>query len=581
MGVIQGVCTRCGQVLSSAGRCPSCDPAGVRSGLDARIGTTIGGRYRILQRVGAGGMASVYLARHVLIDRLVAVKTLRPELARDPVQRDRFLREARAVNRIHHPNIVEITDVGETEDGVVYLVMEYVPGESLLDHLAEAPFDSRRMLDIAAQIASALSRAHEMGVIHRDLKPENVLLVPEAGRELVKVLDFGIAKITDAPSLTGSQQLFGTPGYIAPEYVQSAKLDGRADLYSLGVLMYEMVTGVLPFDYEFPGDLLVKHVVEPPIPPSRRNPRVEPAVEELVLRALAKNPDQRFRDAHHFLDELERVRERLGSDDSWGAMGAPSPSDTEPATRVEAADTDVDLVRPGGPDRGSARPSIPRAPRDTLSIARDAAKEGGVDSTLSASYVDGLIGGRRWRRRFEALRDALDDIELEAPLPAEIARERARASGLYESLVRDLERTESIQAELDAMDANARRYRAELGRRADDRARELSTVKGALEAANERRLAELAGSTNDLAADAAVVGLVERIDVVTRELDTLRAELETHAEQHEDARGPLCRASYDAVAGLESVTEGLRDSLARIEAFVEAWWNRREGRRRE
>ena len=161
-----------------------------------------------------------------------------------------------------------------------------------------------------------------MGVVHRDLKPENIVLIPQkSGSPQVKVLDFGIAKIMDAPTLTGSQQIFGTPGYIAPEYIQDARIDGRADLYSLGVILYEAATLALPFDYEYPGDLLVKHVTEPPVPLSARADDIPVPIEELILRCLAKTPDERFRDAHHFLDEVAAVRERIsGGDASWGDL---------------------------------------------------------------------------------------------------------------------------------------------------------------------------------------------------------------------------------------------------------------------
>jgi serine/threonine-protein kinase len=315
------VCPSCSELYpDDAGHCPR-DGSPLRTVLDPLIGKTVGGRFRLIQRLGSGGMSSVYLARHVLIDRLMAIKTLRRDLARDPIQRDRFLREARAVNRINHANIVEISDFGETEDGLVYLVMEYVPGDSLLKVMSEGPFPALRALDIAEQCASALSRAHQMGVIHRDLKPENIIIVQrKERRDYVKLLDFGIAKILDAPSLTGSQQIFGTPGYIAPEYIQSTQIDGRADLYSLGCILYEMVTGALPFDYEYPGDLLVKHVTEQPIKPRKRLPSVEPPVEAFILRCLAKDPELRFRDAFHFNTELRAVRERLGPDESWGGL---------------------------------------------------------------------------------------------------------------------------------------------------------------------------------------------------------------------------------------------------------------------
>ena len=182
--------------------------------------------------------------------------------------------------------------------------------EPLLKLLADGPFIPLRALDIAEQCGNALSRAHQMNVIHRDLKPENILIVQRRDRrDYVKLLDFGIAKILDAPSLTGSQQIFGTPGYIAPEYIQSTDIDGRADIYSMGCILYEMVTGALPFDYEYPGDLLVKHVTEAPVKPSVRHADVHPAMEVFILRCLAKDPDERFRDAFHFNAELRAVAE--------------------------------------------------------------------------------------------------------------------------------------------------------------------------------------------------------------------------------------------------------------------------------
>lgn len=304
----------------------------MRMPMDPNLGKTVGGRYRLISRLGSGGMSTVYLARHVLIERLVAVKTLRRDLARETIQRDRFLREARAVNRVNHDNIVEITDFGETEEGLVFLVMEYVPGDSLLSAMASGAMPALAVLDLAFQVGSALARAHQMGVIHRDLKPENILLVPRKGAlPHVKLLDFGIAKIMDAPSLTGSQQIFGTPGYIAPEYIKGNELDGRADLYSLGVILYEMATLALPFDYEYPGDLLVKHVTDLPVPPRKRRPEVDPALEALILRCLEKDPDQRFRDAYHFVEEVTRCRERIGADDSWGSLGTTQPVPDHPA----------------------------------------------------------------------------------------------------------------------------------------------------------------------------------------------------------------------------------------------------------
>lgn len=283
-----------------------------RTFVDPLIGRTIGGAYRIEKRLKSGGMASVYLAHDDGKDRLMAVKTLRRDLARNAVHRDRFMREARAVQRIVHPNVVEIVGFGEDDDELVYLVMEYVAGRSLSELLRQGPLPLSAALDIASQCADALGQAHRVGVVHRDLKPENILIVQTPTRnDFVKILDFGIAKIFDVPSLTGSQQIFGTPGYIAPEYIQGTGMDGRADLYSLGVILYEMVTGALPFDYEYPGDLLVKHITDAPIPPGARCDDVPPVIERFVLRCLAKNPDERFRDAAHFLHELAAVRTAL------------------------------------------------------------------------------------------------------------------------------------------------------------------------------------------------------------------------------------------------------------------------------
>ncbi len=433
------VCPRCAELYpDDVGTCPR-DDTPLRTVLDPLIGKTVGGRFRLIQRLGSGGMSSVYLARHVLIDRLMAIKTLRRDLARDPVQRDRFLREARAVNRINHENIVEITDFGETEDGLVYLVMEYVPGDPLLSYMAKGPFPALRALDVIEQCASALGRAHQMGVIHRDLKPENILLVQRKDRrDFVKLLDFGIAKILDAPSLTGSQQIFGTPGYIAPEYIQSTEIDGRADLYSLGCILYEMVTGALPFDYEYPGDLLVKHVTEQPIPPSVRLPSVEPPVEAFILRALVKDPAQRFRDAFHFNTELRKVRERLGPDESWGGLNeaeAPRvPRDTQReedrATAAAGLVSGIARALSDEPPRLATTPYGISLAADTPVQAPSIPVPPALDGTMEPEAVDasaggigtptplhknreGLLGARRWRQRFDAIRAHVDALEAE------------------------------------------------------------------------------------------------------------------------------------------------------------------------
>jgi eukaryotic-like serine/threonine-protein kinase len=280
------LCPRCSEPFADdAAFCPF-DGAGLEKSDDPLVGRTLASRYRLVRRVGTGGMALVYLARHVMIDRLSAIKILRRDLGMDPSHRERFLREARAVNRINHPNIVEITDLGES-DGLVFLVMEYVEGDSLLAALRRGRFPWTRAARIAAQVGSALARAHDLGVIHRDLKPENVLLTPRGGEDFAKLTDFGIAKILDAPALTFSEQRFGTPGYIAPEYVEGLPASPRGDLYALGVVLYEMLTGTMPFDARGAA-LLAAPLREAPVKPSARADGIPAELEELVLRLLAR-----------------------------------------------------------------------------------------------------------------------------------------------------------------------------------------------------------------------------------------------------------------------------------------------------
>ncbi len=522
------ICPRCQELYPDhLRRCPR-DSQDLRKVQDPLLGRTIGGRYRLISRLGAGGMSSVYLARHVMIDRLMAIKTLRRDLAKDPVQRDRFVREARAVNRINHANIVEITDFGETDDGLVYLVMEYVPGEPLLKAMADGPMDVERAFHIAKQVASALCRAHEMGVVHRDLKPENILLVPQRDNpDFVKVLDFGIAKILDAPSLTGSQQIFGTPGYIAPEYIQSTDIDGRADLYSLGVILYELITGALPFDYEYPGDLLVKHVTEEPIAPSTRYSKVEPPVEQLILQCLAKDPNERFRDAFHFLEELERVWELVGSPLSWGGLdeksdpgeegwgedresdgsiarvtlidGVPAATEVEPVHEVEVdVDVDATITPPIAPRRSHptaeyGRPPIPEPPPIAdVTVPEEVSGAGPTpeagESRRADPKRDGLLGVRKWRERYDVLRGCLDEIEhQQGASPPEVMQAMAFTVDQLDRLETEIVDVEEMQRRLEELDEIARDFRSTLGKAIDNLAGKLSSARGTFEELVSRR----------------------------------------------------------------------------------------------
>ena len=259
------------------------------------------GNYRILNKIGTGGMGAVYLAEHPLIGKKVALKVIHRELATNREVVQRFFQEAKAVNKIGNEHIVEIHDFGVTPEGDHFYIMEYLEGLTLAAVLsAESILDIIRALHIGAQIASALAAAHAAGVIHRDLKPDNVMLTTRLGEpDFVKLLDFGLAKMFAGGGVsavkTAAGVLLGTPQYMSPEACESrGNLDHRTDIYALGVLLFQMMTGVLPFDGDTMGEVLVKQVTQLPPPPRGFNASIPPSVEQIVLRCLAKQPDSRF-----------------------------------------------------------------------------------------------------------------------------------------------------------------------------------------------------------------------------------------------------------------------------------------------
>ncbi len=268
-------------------------------------------RYRVNSRLARGGMSSVYLARDVNEGILYAIKVLRPELVTEIRLRERFLNESRAVQRIDHPAVVQICDVGEMEDGRIILVMEYVHGASLRKMIKRDPISAANAIPIVGAITEGLAAAHEQCVIHRDLKPENVLLPKKpTANSLVKLVDFGIARIIDAPRITTTQHVMGTPQYIAPEQAMGLAVDNRADIYALGVIMYEMLTGKLPFKGDDPETLLRQHITIPPPPLSAQAPETQIPEEfrYLVMRCLSKSPKNRPANTDEVLSLLSKVR---------------------------------------------------------------------------------------------------------------------------------------------------------------------------------------------------------------------------------------------------------------------------------
>ncbi len=303
--------------VEAAVRATEADEAPPRE--DSLLGTVVGHRFEIVSRIGAGGMGVVYKARQLGMDRWVAVKVLLKELAHDNKVVKRFKIEALAASRLTHPNTIRIYDFGQTEDANLYIAMEFLEGQSLHQALRrEGPMPARRVLHILKQIAASLSEAHSKGIVHRDLKPDNIFLTTVDGDpDFVKVLDFGVAKLREADrrqgTLTQAGVIFGTPRYMAPEQCRSLSVDHRADLYALGVIAYEALTGVPPFDAESPLAILIQHVQESPRPLAAVRPDVEvpEEVERLVMRCLEKSPERRFHDAAQLQAEAARIEAGL------------------------------------------------------------------------------------------------------------------------------------------------------------------------------------------------------------------------------------------------------------------------------
>jgi eukaryotic-like serine/threonine-protein kinase len=280
----------------------------VGSGLMDLEGRILDGRYRLGSLLGVGGMARVYVASDRVLERQVAVKVLSPPYAQDPVFVERFRREARAAARLSHPNIVAVFDSGSDADQP-YLVMEYVAGQSLAELLArQGRLAPGRAAELAVEVCAALAAAHAQGLVHRDVKPANVLVGPDGQ---VKVTDFGIVKASAATAtLTGTGTVLGTAAYLSPEQAQGGPVDARSDLYGLGCVLYELVCGSPPFGSgadRSPVAVATRHVREPPEPPSLRNPQVDPALDQVVLTALAKDPAQRYQSATDMQEALQGV----------------------------------------------------------------------------------------------------------------------------------------------------------------------------------------------------------------------------------------------------------------------------------
>jgi serine/threonine protein kinase len=335
--------------------------------VDPYLGKTIDGRYLVESLLGEGGMGVVYCGKHKVIGKKVAIKVLRGEMARDAEITERFLQEARAASSIGNPHIIDISDFGTLPDGSTYFVMEYLAGKSLTDIMRDVrPLPVPRLLHIAKQMAAALGAAHDAGIVHRDLKPDNVMLVArgagEANKDFVKILDFGIAKVGGESRLTRAGSVFGTPHYMSPEQAAGTSVDLRTDIYALGIILYEMASGKVPFDADNFMGILTQHMYKEPV--SILNlvpaPDVPRALDAIIRKCLTKKVEGRYASMAGLLLDLEKL-ERGETPDALGEMMARSGSYSIPADYFRIS---------GMPAPVPARPAgVPLKPRWPLFAA--------------------------------------------------------------------------------------------------------------------------------------------------------------------------------------------------------------------
>ncbi|MFK8003007.1 MAG: protein kinase [Polyangiales bacterium] len=516
---------------------------------DPYLGKVVAGRYRLESRLGEGGMGVVYRARHVLIDRVVALKLIRPDLRGETHLRAWMLREARAANRVDHAHIVDIHDVGETEDGELYLVMEYLMGTALSTEIAKGPMPISRAVDILEQMCAALARAHDLGVVHRDLKSDNIMLTNRGGRhDYVKILDFGLAALTRDPRLAPKGAVFGTPEYMSPEQARGEDAEAASDLYALGILLFEMVTGRLPFRSADRDTLLeMQRTAKAPSPRINRKDLPE-AAEQICLRLLEKEIKARFRDGHHLQEELKKLQRSLPSQ-VW------------------------DKEKPGGSDAPKIQEPPPPPPARSPGVVEWSRRAANFSRAVARAYPNGR---------------APDEIQKSADNMWEVAARAARLEGELSSHSRKLE----------AIEKRGRALRAEIGRKVEELAGEESR---ALRDAQRER--ERAGRTNAqktkaqqefgatrariqggeqtaalLQACGAAHGRADALSAVQADYERRASEREQYGaglrKQVDELKAQLVRYSdaleTDLQSGRDRIATRVREALSYEKAFMEA-----------
>ena len=372
----------------------------------AMIGQVIDNRYRIVSKLGEGGMGEVYAAEHVHIQKRVAIKLLRTEVTSNQEAVSRFQQEARSASQIGHQNIISIEDAGKLEDGRFYLCMELLDGEPLNDILKAGPLPHDRALDILIKSCHGLAAAHKKGIVHRDMKPENVFVTTGSdGKDVPKLLDFGIAKVSGADgdnNLTRTGTIFGTPYYMAPEQALGQGIDHRADVYAIGVIMYEIFAGSVPFQGESFMGILTKHITAEPEPPSQRAVKegrhLPQGVEPIIARAMKKEADERFQSMDELVSALIGLHRRVVGPGMSGymaahlppasAMGLPNMSGVPSGAVPMRGHTPSSGIMPEAHERPSG--SVPMAPPQQYSGAMAAAPYSGAYPASASSSMVGM-----------------------------------------------------------------------------------------------------------------------------------------------------------------------------------------------
>lgn len=526
----------------------------------------IAGRFRVLRKIGEGGMGTVYEAQHEVLPRRFAIKILRPEVSRDRSFIERFKREAIAAGSVEHPNVIYITDFGSMEDGSLYLVMEYLQGvglDELLGQRSRLPIN--RALPILAQVADALDAAHRVNVVHRDLKPENILLTEIRGqKDVVKILDFGIAKVQTPKyenlAVTMKGQVFGTAEYMSPEQATGEPLDGRSDLYAVGCLAYEMLTGDPPFTGSAVS-VLQAHVRTMPPPPSSRikgEHLIPPALDALILRCLAKDPAARYQTGAELRRDLLKARGLLfGMSDEIVARNR----STGPLPTVDARRR----MTEGWKSLGGSVPEILTGP----ALGGQPLSDSMVPATATSSQPAQAVSPDQARA---AVHDVLRELAL--ALVRVVLAPHETSESLERLLVIE-EEVASLTGTIALGEQNFDRIRFEFGQREKrlryailDLNMEQAQLRGRA-AADPASQAALQTQIDDLGFQISELG--SRCSDLERERSQQIAELAAEVKGYRDTRSKLEQETAEIFQALHAQVEMLRPAAASHEELAELY----------